>query len=103
VFDTGQQARQVVVRQLEHVVVILWEEVVPHRIQIRVLEGFVWSANPCASPQPSIFFNYSFLVHHPVNPDDWHLLAHAMAADFSVAWQLLSKITIGFFMREQTP
>jgi hypothetical protein len=31
--------------------------------------------------------NYAFLVHHPVNWDDWHLLAHAMASDFAVAWQ----------------
>jgi hypothetical protein len=30
------------------------------------------SATPCASPppQPSIFADYSFLVHHPVNRDD---------------------------------
>jgi hypothetical protein len=31
--------------------------------------------------------DYSFLVHHPVNQDDRHLLAHAMASDFTVAWQ----------------
>jgi hypothetical protein len=32
------------------------------------------------------FSNYCFLVHH-VNQDDWHHLAHAMASDFTVAWQ----------------
>jgi hypothetical protein len=34
-------------------------------------------ATPCASPppRPSIFSDYSFLVCHPVNWDDWHLLA----------------------------
>jgi hypothetical protein len=42
------------------------------------------------------FFNYSFWVHHPVNWDARHLLAHAMASDFSVAWKCLSKITIDF-------
>jgi hypothetical protein len=35
------------------------------------------------SPLPSIFSDYSFRVL--VNRDDRHLLAHAMAADFSVA------------------
>jgi hypothetical protein len=30
------------------------------------------------------FSDYSFLVHHPVHRD---LLAHAMASDFTVAWQ----------------
>jgi hypothetical protein len=45
------------------------------------------SATPCASPPPpSIFSDYSFWVHHLVNWDDRHLLAHAMASDFSVAW-----------------
>jgi hypothetical protein len=57
-----------------------------------------WSATPCASPPPgpSIFSDYSFRVHHPVNWDDQQLLAHAMASDFSVTWQWLSKRTIGF-------
>jgi hypothetical protein len=32
------------------------------------------------------FFHYSIRVHLPVNRDDWHLLALAMASDFSVAW-----------------
>jgi hypothetical protein len=43
------------------------------------------------------FFRLFFLVHHLVNWDDQHLLAHAMASDFSVAWQCLSKRTIVFF------
>jgi hypothetical protein len=48
------------------------------------------SATPCASPPPwpTIFSDYSFRVHHLVNRDDRQLLAHAMASDFSVAWQL---------------
>jgi hypothetical protein len=46
----------------------------------------------------SIFSNYSYWAHHPVNWDD-HLLAHAMASDFSVAWQCLSKRTIVFSLR----
>jgi hypothetical protein len=29
----------------------------------------------------------SFPVHHPVNRDDRHLRAHAMAPDITVAWQ----------------
>jgi hypothetical protein len=45
-----------------------------------------WSATPCAllllGPP---FFPLFFLVHHPVNCDDLHLLAHAMASDFTVA------------------
>jgi hypothetical protein len=59
---------------------------------------FCGSATPCASPpsRPSIFSNYSFWVHHPANRDDRHLLAHAMVSDFLVAWQFLSKRTIGF-------
>jgi hypothetical protein len=35
------------------------------------------------------------LIHHLVNRDDRHLLTHAMATDFSVAWQFLSKRSIG--------
>jgi hypothetical protein len=49
---------------------------------------FFWSANPCASPLPQpailIFFQlFFFRIHHPVNRDDRHLLAHAMTSDFS--------------------
>jgi hypothetical protein len=42
------------------------------------------------------FSNYSFWVHRLVNWDDRQLLAHAMASDFSVIWQCLSKRT--FFL-----
>jgi hypothetical protein len=56
-----------------------------------------------SAPRPSIFSDYSFWVHHIVNRDDRHLLAHAMASDFSVAWQCLSKRTIVFFVKDQTP
>jgi hypothetical protein len=47
---------------------------------------FLWgggSVTPCASPplRPSIFSD-SCLVHHLVNRDDRHVLAHAMASDF---------------------
>jgi hypothetical protein len=61
---------------------------------------FFWSATPCASPppRPSILSDYSFRIHHPVNRDDPHLLAHAMASDFSVTWQFLSKRTIVFLL-----
>jgi hypothetical protein len=47
------------------------------------------AAAPCSSPfpQPSIFSDYSFLVYHPDNWDDRHLLANAMASDFSAAWR----------------
>jgi hypothetical protein len=63
------------------------------------------SATPCASPPPwpSMFSDYSFWVHHLVNRDDRQLLARAMASDFSVAWQCLSKRTFIFFVMDQTP
>jgi hypothetical protein len=32
------------------------------------------------------FFRLFFLIHHLVNRDDQHLLAHEMASDFSAAW-----------------
>jgi hypothetical protein len=51
---------------------------------------------------PSFFSYYSFLIHHPVDRDDWHLLAHVMASDFSVTWHFLSKRTI-FFVMDQIP
>jgi hypothetical protein len=44
------------------------------------------------------FSDYSFRVHHLVNRHDRQLLAHAMASDFSVALQCLSKRTIGFLL-----
>jgi hypothetical protein len=67
-----------------------------HDLAARVV---FWSSTPCASPRPwpSIFPIILFGVHHPVNQDDQHLLAHAMASDISVAWQCLSKRTIVFF------
>jgi hypothetical protein len=42
------------------------------------------------------FWIFFFCVHHPANRDDRHVLAHAMASDFSVARQFLSKRIIGF-------
>jgi hypothetical protein len=51
-----------------------------------------------SSSSALLFSDYSFWVHHPVNRDDRHLLAHAMASDFSVAWQCLSKRTIVFLL-----
>jgi hypothetical protein len=47
------------------------------------------------------FSDYSFWVHHLVNRDDRQLLANAMASDFSVAWQCLSKRTIVFFVMDK--
>jgi hypothetical protein len=34
---------------------------------------------------PPFFSIYSFLFHHPVNQNDRHLFAHAMASYFSIA------------------
>jgi hypothetical protein len=45
---------------------------------------------------PPFFPNILFWVHQPLNWDDRHLLANAMASGFSDAWQFLSKRTIGF-------
>jgi hypothetical protein len=60
---------------------------------------FLVSDPLCLSSSLALRFSeYSFWVHHLVNQDDWQLLAHAMASDFSVAWQCLSKITIGFLL-----
>jgi hypothetical protein len=65
--------------------------------QVRV--DFFGSATPCASPPPRP--SYSFIVHHPVNRDDRHLLARAMASDFTVTWQY-SQIE-HFFVTDRTP
>jgi hypothetical protein len=54
----------------------------------------IWSASPSlwictgwrVNPVIRAFFYYSFRVHHPVNWDDRHLPARAMASDFSVTW-----------------
>jgi hypothetical protein len=61
----------------------------------------------CYQTRPTIFFgeggsfclfsDYSFRVHH--HWDDRHLPSHAMASDFLVTWQCLSKRTIGFLLR----
>jgi hypothetical protein len=50
---------------------------------------FFWVSNPlCLSSSSTLHFcQLFFLVHHLDNRDDQHLLAHAMASDFSVAWQ----------------
>jgi hypothetical protein len=57
-----------------------------------------WVSNPlCLSSSSALHFSdYSFWVQHLVNRDDQHLLAHAMASDFSVAKKCLSKRTIDF-------
>jgi hypothetical protein len=69
------------------------------------LDAVFWASDPlCLSPSLALHFsNYSFLVPHPVNCDDRHLLAHAMGSDYTVAWQCLSKRTIGFSLTDQTP
>jgi hypothetical protein len=46
---------------------------------------------------------YSIRVHHLVSLDDQHLLAYAMASDFSVAWQSVSQSEQLFFVTDQTP
>jgi hypothetical protein len=44
-----------------------------------------WVIGPlCLSSYSALHF-YQFLVYHPVNWVDRHLLTHAMASDFSVA------------------
>jgi hypothetical protein len=48
---------------------------------------FFWSATPCAPPPPPRPSNYFWGVHHPVNRDDRHLLAHAMPSDLAI-WYL---------------
>jgi hypothetical protein len=58
------------------------------------------TATPCASSPPrlSIFSDFSFLVHHPVNQDDRHLIARAIASDFTVEWQyfhLMPMVSVG--------
>jgi hypothetical protein len=52
---------------------------------------------------PPFFPIILFGVHHLVNQDDRHFHAHAMASDYSVAWQFLSKRTIGFSLRIKLP
>jgi hypothetical protein len=52
---------------------------------------FLGVSDPLGLSSPSALHcsDYSFRVHHPADRDDLHLLAHAMASDFSVAWQNL--------------
>jgi hypothetical protein len=64
--------------------------------------GFLRHCHKCEPFKKTTNFfcsDYSFWVHHLVNRDDRHLLAHAMASDFSVAWQCLSKSAIVFSLR----
>jgi hypothetical protein len=40
----------------------------------------------CLSSSSALhFFQLFFLVHHPVNPDNRHLLAHAIASTFKAS------------------
>jgi hypothetical protein len=56
----------------------------------------------CLSSSLALHFSdYSFCVLHPVNWNDRDLLACAVASDFSVALQCLSKTPGGF--KDQTP
>jgi hypothetical protein len=76
----------------------------PVRLKTRwkkVTKIIFWVIDPlCLSSSSALHFSDCyFRVHHPVNWDDWHLLANAMASDFSVAWQCLSKTTIGFLFQ----
>jgi hypothetical protein len=79
----------------------------PHQygLCIPAVRMFFLVSDPlCLSSSSALHFSdYSFRVHHLVNQDDLQLLAHAMTSDFSVAWQCLSKRTIGFFVMDQTP
>jgi hypothetical protein len=59
------------------------------RVTVLGLGDFVWSTTTYASPPPGpqFFPNILFLSTTLYNWDDRHLLACAMASDFSVAWQ----------------
>jgi hypothetical protein len=58
----------------------------------------------CFSSSSALHFShYYFLVHHPVNQDDLHHLAHAMASDFTVAWQFLRWEQLIFLVRIKLP
>jgi hypothetical protein len=62
------------------------------------------SPTPCASPpRASIFSNYSFLVHHPVNRDDRHSLHLQLPLTSHSCLAVFSKRTIVFFITNQTP
>jgi hypothetical protein len=64
---------------------------------------FFWvSDHLCLSSCPGLhFFRLFFLCYdHPVSRDDRHLLAHAMASDFSVTWQPYGVFTQSDFFSE---
>jgi hypothetical protein len=46
----------------------------------QLINHFWWAS-------PTFFPDHDFHVHYPVNGDDQHLLAHALASDFSGSWQ----------------
>jgi hypothetical protein len=57
------------------------------KCKLRRLTAAFWVCDPlCLSSSSALHFSdYYLLVRHPVNRDDRHLLAHAMASDFTVA------------------
>jgi hypothetical protein len=69
-----------------------------------IVNVFCGSATPCVSPPPrtSIYSHYSFWSTTLLTGMTGISL-DAMASDFSVAWQCLSKRIIGFFVTDQTP
>jgi hypothetical protein len=55
------------------------------KVQISFHFIFGLSDSMCLSSSLALHFSdYSFLIHHPINWDDWHLFANAMACDFTV-------------------
>jgi hypothetical protein len=62
---------------------------------VRIL-FFFWFGGVSDLLGPPFFLFNLFGSTIPVKRDDLHLLAHAMASDFSDAWQFLSKRTIGY-------
>jgi hypothetical protein len=58
------------------------------RVFVLFLGGGEVSDPSCLSSSSALHFsNYFFLVNHPVNWDDRHLLAHAAASDLTVTRQ----------------
>jgi hypothetical protein len=53
-----------------------------------LVSPFLWVSDPlCLSSSSALLYSdYSLRVHPPANRDDRHLLAHAMASDFSSYW-----------------
>jgi hypothetical protein len=66
-----------------------------------LLDNLFWGQRPFLLLSPA-FFRLFFLCQPPFNLDDRQLLAHAMASDFSVAWQFPKK-TISLIIMDQTP